>query len=97
LGAVTIDLGSGTVVKDNRKTELKAKEYALLDKLYANRNKIVTYDSLCNAVWGDGYYSYENTLMVHIRRLREKIEEDPSNPQNLITVKGLGYKLEVDV
>ena len=43
--------------------------------------------------WGDSYYGYENTLMVHIRRLREKIEECPSAPEHLITVKGLGYKL----
>ncbi len=45
------------------------------------------------AAWGDGYYGYENTLMVHIRRLRKKIEADPSNPKHLLTVKGLGYKL----
>ena len=51
--------------------------------------------ALCLAAWGDGYYGYENTLMVHIRRLREKIETDPSKPKHIITVKGLGYKLEV--
>lgn len=55
----------------------------------------MTYDALCLAAWGDGYYGYENTLMVHIRRLREKIETDPSKPKHIITVKGLGYKLEV--
>ena len=95
LGRVTIDLTSGAVIKDGIRTELKAKEYALLEKLYANRNKIVTFDSLCEAVWGDRYYGYENTLMVHIRRLREKIEEEPSHPRYLLTIKGLGYKLEV--
>ncbi|MDE6186145.1 MAG: helix-turn-helix domain-containing protein, partial [Lachnospiraceae bacterium] len=45
------------------------------------------------AVWGDGYYTYENTLMVHIRRLREKLEEDPSHPQWLLTARGIGYRL----
>jgi DNA-binding response OmpR family regulator len=48
------------------------------------------------AAWGDEYYGYENTLMVHIRRLRKKIESEPSKPKHLITVKGLGYKLVTD-
>ncbi len=47
------------------------------------------------AAWGDVSYGYENTLMVHIRRLRQKIEENPSSPKHLLTVKGLGYKLVV--
>ncbi len=47
------------------------------------------------AAWGEMYYGYENTLMVHIRRLRKKLEQDASKPKHLITVKGLGYKLEV--
>lgn len=53
----------------------------------------MTFDALCDAVWGDGYYTYENTLMVHIRRLREKLEEDPSHPQYLLTARGIGYRL----
>ena len=48
---------------------------------------------LCEAVWGDNPFGYENSLMAHIRRIREKIEENPSKPQSLLTVKGLGYKL----
>ena len=50
-------------------------------------------DSLCEAAWGDNPYGYENSLMAHIRRIREKIEKSPSKPESLITVKGLGYKL----
>ncbi len=73
---------------------LTAKELLLLEKLNQNRGRIVTFDSLCNAVWGDSYYGYENTLMVHIRHLREKIEEDPSHPRWLLTARGLGYRLE---
>ena len=64
-----------------------------MEKLFENREKIVTGDSLCMAAWGDSLYGYENTLMVHIRRLREKIEPTPSSPQYLMTVRGLGYKL----
>ena len=48
---------------------------------------------LCEAVWGDNPFGYENSLMAHIRRIREKIEENPSRPESLLTVKGLGYKL----
>lgn len=93
-----IDLNSGTVRTENGQTALTAKEFALLETLYENRGNIVTGDSLCRAVWGDDLYGYENTLMVHIRRLREKIEPEPSAPRYLLTIRGLGYKLTgVDV
>lgn len=72
---------------------LTAKEYAIVEKLAANRGQIVTIDALCEAVWKDGNYGYENTLIVHIRRLREKLEQDASHPRHLLTVRGLGYKL----
>ena len=74
---------------------LTAKELLILRKLSENRGNIVTFDQLCQAVWEDNYFGYENTIMVHIRRLREKIEENPSRPRFLITVRGLGYKLKV--
>lgn len=76
-----------------RETLLTAKELLLLEKLNENRGRIVTFDALCGAVWGDSYYGYENTMMVHIRHLREKIEEDPSHPKWLLTARGLGYRL----
>lgn len=72
---------------------LTAKEYAILQKLAQERGRIVTIDALCDAVWQEENYGYENTLVVHIRRLREKIEEDPSHPKYLLTVRGLGYRL----
>lgn len=93
LGDNKIDLNSGMVLSARAPQTLTAKEFALIEKLYENRGNIVTGDMLCDAVWGEGLYGYENTLMVHIRRLREKIEPEPSNPQFLITVRGLGYKL----
>jgi len=95
LGNQTIDLESAVIYKDNDTLRLTAKEHALLVKLYQNQGRIVTSDSLCQAVWGDDSYGYENTLMVHIRRIREKIEQDPSKPRYLLTVRGLGYKLLV--
>ena len=93
LGETEIDLNSGSVISKKGRTTLTAKEFSLLEKLYENRGNIVTGDSLCRAAWGDDLYGYENTLMVHIRRLREKIEPEPSSPRYLLTVRGLGYKL----
>ncbi len=95
LGDCKVDFGSGVVQKGQAETgvTLTAKEYAILEKLASNRGRIVTIDALCEAVWQEGNYGYENTLIVHIRRLREKIEADPSHPQYLLTVRGLGYKL----
>lgn len=96
LGSRTVNFEEG-IVRDNRGEEswrLTAKEMILLKKLNENRGKIVTFDALSQAVWGDFYYGYENSLMVHVRRLREKIEENPSQPQFLTTARGLGYKLE---
>ena len=72
---------------------LTAKEHTLLETLARNEGKIVTVDALCEALWGDNPFGYENSLNAHVRRIREKIEADPSKPVSLITIKGLGYKL----
>lgn len=102
LGKCLVDMGSGVVRWDSavseavgreRELTLTAKEYAILQKLAQERGRIVTIDALCDAVWREENYAYENTLVVHIRRLREKIEEDPSHPRYLLTVRGLGYRL----
>lgn len=95
LGRITVDLDRAIVYSEKGELPLTAKEHALLAKLYENKNRIVTSDALCQSVWGDNYFGYENTLMVHIRRIREKIEANPSNPSYLLTVRGLGYKLLV--
>lgn len=93
LGDIFVDMNSGIIKKQAESLTLTAKEYALLDKLYTNKGNIVTIDALCRAAWDDNLFGYENTLMVHIRRLRQKIELDPSCPKYLLTVRGLGYKL----
>ena len=94
LGVAEVHWGTGTVRRPGGgEAALTAKEYALLKKLAANRGNIVTIDALCQALWEGPMVGYENTLMVHIRRLREKLETDPSHPQYLLTVRGLGYRL----
>ena len=94
LGETEILWGRGTVRREGRETALTAKELALLKKLWDSRGNIVTTDALCETLWDGPMVGYENTLMVHIRRLREKIEPDPSHPRYLLTVRGLGYRLE---
>ncbi len=96
LAGSQIDFGRAEVVKEGEHISLTAKEFELLSALYRNAGRIVTIDALCEAAWGDNPYGYENSLMAHIRRIREKIEKDPSHPASLVTVKGLGYKLMVE-
>lgn len=93
LAACRVDFDRAEVLRGESHIPLTAKEHALLLALYRNAGRIVTIDTLCEAAWGDNPYGYENTLMAHIRRIREKIEANPSKPESLITVKGLGYKL----
>lgn len=93
LAGSAIDLSRAEVNKNGEVISLTAKEHALLETLARNEGKIVTIDALCEALWGDNPFGYENSLNAHIRRVREKIETDPSKPVSLITIKGLGYKL----
>lgn len=90
-----IDFDRAEVIKGDEHIALTAKEHDILSVLYRNAGRIVTIDALCGAAWGENPFGYENSLMAHIRRIREKIESDPSRPVSLITVKGLGYKLIV--
>ncbi len=96
IGDRYVDFEKAMVVAGDVKTPLTAKELILVKKLWENKNRIVTSDALCMAVWGEDYYGHENNLMVHIRHLREKIEPSPSHPRYIITAKGLGYKLVTD-
>ena len=94
LGESLVSLDGGTVRKSGEDITLTAKELTLFSVLYRNRGRIVTTDILCEELWPDGSYGLENSLIVHMRHLREKIEKDPSKPVFLKTVRGLGYKLE---
>ena len=93
LGERTVDMASAVVRAGESQIPLTAKELTLLSRLASRRGSVVTFDALSQALWGDAYYGYENSLMVHVRHLREKIEENPSHPVWLLTVRGLGYKL----
>ncbi|QEK11832.1 response regulator transcription factor [Crassaminicella thermophila] len=75
--------------------DLKPKELKLFLYMAKHPNQIISKERICNEVWGEDYIGFDNTIMVHIRRLREKIEENPSKPKYIINVKGLGYKLVV--
>lgn len=88
-----IDFCRAEVNKNGMIVALTAKEHTLLETLSRSEGRIVSIDALCEALWGDNPFGYENSLNAHIRRIREKIETDPSKPVSLITVKGLGYKL----
>lgn len=93
-GPLSIDRESCRVYKEEREIELTGREYLLLTYLMENPDKIISKERLYEQVWGEYSSICDNTIMVHIRHLREKIEDDPSNPRQLITVKGLGYKLK---
>ena len=96
LAACTVDLDNAEVRRaDGGTAQLTAKEHTLLSTLARNAGRIVTMDALCEALWGPACFGYENSLMTHVRRLREKIETNPSKPESLVTVKGLGYRLNL--
>jgi two-component system response regulator RegX3 len=73
---------------------LPLKEFELLYVLIANAGRVMTRETLIDRVWGTDYYGDTKTLDVHIKRLRSKIEADPANPSQVVTIRGLGYKYE---
>lgn len=92
LNGALFDPSKGTITKGNHEEKLTAKQFKILNLLAKNLNRIVSIDQIIEDVWEETF-GYENTLITHIYRLREKLEDDPSNPKRLVTVKGLGYKL----
>jgi DNA-binding response OmpR family regulator len=93
LGKTAVDMSSCIVERGDRRWELTAKEFLLFSKLHDNQGKIVPFHTLMDTLWPDGSFGLENSLIVHIRRLRQKVEEEPSKPKYLQTVRGLGYRL----
>ena len=89
---IEIHKDKGTVYKNGKLLEFTAKELKLLLYFIDNPNRILSKEMICNEVWGEDFFGYDNTITVHIRKLRKKIENDPSNPKYITTVIGLGYK-----
>jgi len=92
-GAFSIDLSNGTVKINGKRLDLKAMEHKLLTYLVSNKNCVVTKDEIFAKVWEDSFVG-DNTLNVHIRHLREKIEQNPKEPQLIKTIWGVGYVFE---
>jgi len=93
-GDIKINKVSRTVCKNDAKLEMTAKEFDLLVLLIENKGKALTKEYLFNQIWGSDSFSEQQTLTVHIKWLRQKIEDDPKNPAHILTVWGVGYKYE---
>lgn len=92
-GNLVLDKEKCCAFKDGDLIELGAKEYKLLLHFMEHPGKVYTKQQLYRAVWDDDYYYDDNTVMVHISRIRNRIEEDPQKPKYLKTIRGIGYKL----
>lgn len=96
LGKITVDTVKGIASKNGKDLYLSALEYRLLLVFLNNRGRILSRPQLLEAIWDiAGEFVNDNTLTVYIKRLREKIEDDPQNPDIIKTVRGLGYKVEI--
>ncbi|SFI20666.1 MULTISPECIES: response regulator transcription factor [Microbacterium] len=93
-GRVTIDIDRHTVAVDGREIAMPLKEFELLEVLVRNAGRVLTRGQLIDRVWGTDYFGDTKTLDVHIKRIRSRIEENPSEPVMLLTVRGLGYRFE---
>ena len=93
-GDLTVDVTKRLVSRAGRALALKPKEYELLAFLARNRGRAFTRDQLLNQVWGYDFAGDSRTVDVHVRWLREKIEDEPSKPTRLITVRGTGYRFD---
>jgi two-component system response regulator RegX3 len=91
-GPVEVDPDRHEAYVQGRPLQLTPKEFELLEVLLERKGRLLTRDYLIQEVWGADYFGDTKTLDVHVKRLRQKIEEDPHNPRYLVTVRGLGYK-----
>jgi two-component system, OmpR family, response regulator RegX3 len=94
-GPVRMDVDRHVVTVAGAQVAMPLKEFDLLELLLRNAGRVLTRGQLIDRVWGADYVGDTKTLDVHVKRLRAKLEPDPSNPRHLVTVRGLGYKFEV--
>jgi two-component system response regulator RegX3 len=94
VGDVRLDAGRHEVFVRGETVALPLKEFELLELLMSNAGRVLTRDVLIDRVWGPNYFGDTKTLDVHVKRLRSKIEPDPSKPSRLVTVRGVGYRYE---
>ncbi len=92
-GELTLNTDDYSVTKNGKKIELTAKEFEILRLLMKNPKKVYTKEQMYSMVWNDAYMGDENAVNVHISRLRNKIEDNPREPNYVVTVWGIGYKL----
>jgi len=95
-GSLYIDLEGYLVKKDNKEINLTSTEFKILKLLVTNPGKVFTKKQIFNSIWGEDYLEADNNIMVHIRRLRTKIENNSKEPKFIKTVWGIGYKFESD-
>jgi len=93
-GRVTLDIDRHTVAVDGAEINMPLKEFELLEVLMRNAGRVLTRGQLIDRVWGTDYFGDTKTLDVHIKRIRSRIEQNPSEPSMLVTVRGLGYRFE---
>ncbi|KZE43058.1 response regulator transcription factor [Microbacterium sp. T32] len=93
-GRVTLDIDRHTVSVDGAEINMPLKEFELLEVLMRNAGRVLTRGQLIDRVWGADYFGDTKTLDVHIKRIRSRIEQSPSEPSMLVTVRGLGYRFE---
>ncbi len=94
IGGLLLDKGAKQVIVDGEPVRLTATEYGILTLLMENKNRVFSAEQIYSKVWREESFSVENTVMVHIRRIREKIEINPKQPKYLKVVWGIGYKIE---
>ena len=92
LGPLTIDTKRYEVTRDDHLIDLTHREFRLLEALARARGRVLSRSQILDAAWGVGHYSEERTVDVHVRHLREKLEADPSRPEIILTVRGVGYR-----
>lgn len=90
---LSLDLSTFSVQVKDKIAQLTSKEFHILKLFMTNQSRVFTKEQIYQFIWQDDYYGNENVINVHIRRLRGKIEKDPSNPQYIRTIWGIGYKL----